>query len=331
MSAGSPSPPLRTVVVGAGPMGARHADAIRRVGSVVAAVVDRDPVAARGLARRHGARDAFRLGEVVTAEGIEVAHLCVPLVHHAAVAAEALGLGLHVLGEKPLAPTARETAALYALAAEHEVLFCPVHQFAFQPGIRRAVRTFGRIGELRNVDATFCSAGGVGRDDAALDAIVGDVLPHPLSLVDRLVPGALVGADWLVARPRPGELRAVTTGDPSLAITVSMGSRPTVATLTLHGTTGTIRADLFHGFSVVEPGGVSRARKAAHPFDLALRTGAAAGVNLARRARRSETAYPGLRTLVRAFHAAAATGGPAPVSEASALTVASARDALLAR
>ena len=38
--------------------------------------------------------------------------------------------------------------ALYALAAEHRVLLCPVHQFPFQGGVQHAVTEFGRIGEL---------------------------------------------------------------------------------------------------------------------------------------------------------------------------------------
>jgi hypothetical protein len=97
----------------------------------------------------------------------------------------------------------------------------------------------------------------------------------------------------------------------------------------LVGTHGTVLLDLYHGFAATEPGAVSRTRKVLHPFDESMRRIAAAGANLTRRAVRREPAYPGLRPLVAAFHAAV-RGGPVPIESETMLRQAQARDRLIA-
>ena len=175
-----------------------------------------------------------------------------------------------------------ETERLYALAPEHRVLLCPVHQFPFQRGVQKALAEFGRIGQLRHFEATFCSAGGAGRSAAELDAIVAEILPHPLSLMQLFAPGSLREEGWAgePARARRVPSHAERRQQVSFSILISMNSRPTVTALRLLGTTGTIHVDLFHGFCVIEPGAVSKWRKITHPFDLAVRTLVAAGSNL---------------------------------------------------
>ena len=302
-------------------MGLWHAHCIARAGGELAAVCDLDVHAARRLASRFkGAHAGVRLDEVLAEAKIDVLHICTPCQTHFELAAAAIRRGIHVLVEKPMTPDCAATERLYALAAEHRVLLCPVHQFPFQRGVRRAVAEAGRIGQLRHFEATFCSAGGAGRSDDELDAIVAEILPHPLSLMQCLVPGSPREEGWVVSRPAPGEFRAVlTAGGVCFSILISMNSRPTATALRLLGTAGTIHVDLFHGFCVIEPGGVSRWRKIIHPFDLATRTLAAAGRNLAGRAWRGEKAYPGLQRLVRDFYQAIATGTEPPLTAADAV------------
>jgi hypothetical protein len=57
---------------------------------------------------------------------------------------------------------------------------------------------------------------------------------------------------------------------------------------------------------------------------------AAAGWNLAGRALRGETAYPGLRTLVEEFYAAVRIEGPPPITPEASIALAEARDRILA-
>ena len=89
---------------------------------------------------------------------------------------------------------------------------------------------------------------------------------------------------------------------------ISTRGRPTRATLDVMGTKASAHADLYHGFAVVEQGSGTGVRKVARPFSLAGSTLGRAGTNLTRRALSRETAYPGLRELVRRTYDAIATG-----------------------
>src|SRR5262245_41728126 len=138
----------------------------------------------------------------------------------------------HVLVEKPLAATARETERLVRLAEDAGVLICPVHQFVFQDGVRRAVRWLRAIGDVVHIEVTFCSAGGSGRATARLDEIAAEILPHPLSLAQLFAPSLFARDAWEVRRPAPGELRVAIGGGSgaTASILVSMRARPTICT-----------------------------------------------------------------------------------------------------
>ena len=320
---------LGAAVVGAGLMGRWHARAVRHAGGVVAAVVDRDSQLAARLAAEHGAVVAPSLREAMSA-GVDIAHICTPLDTHVAITREAIGLGLHSLVEKPLAASATETAELLREAAEQRVLVCPVHQFPFQRGVSRVMAALPGIGPVLHLQAIACSAGGLEGGVDTLDRVAADILPHPLSLFASVLGVPLANVPWSVVRPRPGELLvAGEAGTATLSLIVSMTGRPTTNGLHVIGAGGTAHADLFHGFAVIESGGVSRARKIAHPFMLAGATLLDATGNLARRALVGETAYPGLRELIAAFYSAVRAKAPSPIAANRIHDLALARDAIL--
>ncbi len=323
----------RAAIAGAGLMGFWHAQTVQRIGGTVAAVFDLNAGAARRLADKFpGANAGTSLATLLTENKIDVLHICTPTATHGELAAAALARGIHVFAEKPMTPTAAETSRLCALASEHRVQLCPVHQFPFQRGVLKAHAALHRIGGLRHFEAKFCSAGGAGKSEAELDAIVADILPHPLSLMQRFTPGHLPENGWNVSRPAPGEFHAtLKSGGIGFSILISMNTRPTATSLHLLGSDGTIHVDLFHGFCVIEPGAVSRWRKIIHPFDLATRTLLAAGGNLATRTWQGESAYPGLRNLTAQFYEAVKGNAAAPISGDDTLTVATVRDRLTRR
>lgn len=326
MPARRPEHPIRGVVVGAGLMGRFHAAAVEAVGGTLTAVVDREVDRARSLAR--GALVAQSLAELAGG-AVDVVHVCTPADTHVDVVGEALALGAHAIVEKPVAPDGDATAGLLAAAGRHGAMLVPVHQFLFQPGIRRILARRERLGALVGVQFEAATAGA---DDGTLgpDELVADILPHPLALFVRLVEERPSQLEWLVRRPAAGELRAVAdTGGTTLEIVISTRARPTRARLGVTGTRGSAEADLYHGFATFEPGDVSRVWKAARPFTRSATTLAAAGGNLARRAAARETAYPGLRELVRQTYEAIATGTATPIAAEETLAVAQARDAIL--
>jgi predicted dehydrogenase len=323
---------LSVVVVGAGLMGRWHADAAVRAGGRVTAVVDRDLARAEALAARYSHSMARnQLGAALAGCETSVVHLCTPSPTHESLAREAIEAGHHVLVEKPLAPTLAATRRLLDLAAARRVLLCPVHQFAFQRGTLRMFRMLPRLGAVRHVDLIICSAGAEGQPDAVRDEVAFDTLPHPFSLLVRLLGSQFAEISWTVAHAGAGELRlsgaapGVTAG-----LVVSMSGRPTQNVVRVIADRGSVSSDLFHGFATFEKGTVSRARKVLRPLSTSSVDFVAAITNLGRRLLEREYAYPGLRELVRRLYVAVAENGANPISPADTLAVSAACDHVVA-
>jgi predicted dehydrogenase len=320
-------PLVRAAIVGAGQMGRWHAGAVDAAGGVVVAVADPDAERARALAG-----DVFAvssLAELGPEPGLDVVHVCTPVGSHADVVTAAADAGAHAIVEKPLAEDVTATRLLLERTEAAGRMVVPVHQFVFQPGVQGILRRLDELGPL--VRCAFVAAS-AGTETTALgaDELVSEILPHPLSLFARLTPLDVGELDWRVTRPAAGELRALAVaGETSLEIVLTAHGRPTSTTLEVMGTEGTARADLFHGFATVDRGRTTRATKLAGPFARSTRTLVGAGVNLAARTIAWETAYPGLRELVRRTYAAIADGSEPPITPAETVAVALARDRIL--
>lgn len=313
-------------------MGRWHAHAIRRTGGVVAGVVDPQAARANALAARlPGARSFPGLEAALETLQVDVVHVCTPSNMHGPLVRTALAARCHVLAEKPLAQTSPETADLLATAASVERLLVPVHQFGFQRGVLRLLACRQRLGSIVHIEAACASAGAEGGSESAADAIAADILPHFLGLSRSLLGVALASQRWSVVRSRPGEWRVMgQCGAVSIGYQVSMMARPTFAELRVLGERASARADLFHGYAVLERGGVSKSSKVARPFRLAAGSLVAAARNLGQRFIQREPAYPGLAELVRRMHRAARGEGPVPITAGETLDIAETRDRLIA-
>lgn len=331
VSASPPGNLLRAGIVGAGLMGRWHAEAVRRAGGRVVAVTDVNQDKAKHLASRYGgARSYSSMESMLNDLELDVLHICTPPSTHGELAEAGVKAGLHLLVEKPLTATAAEAERLLNLASDRGVLLCPIHQFVFQDGVMKAQEFLPRIGRVLHLGGVVCSAGGVGKPEDQWDEIVAEILPHPLSLMLCFLPNSLAGVGWKTMRPSPGELRAYgETSGTSLSIFVSMSARPTECTFQVVGTEGALHFNLFHGYSFLQPGQVSRARKIIHPFDRGARHVWAASTNLARRIIQWQPAYPGLEQLIDAFYHAVRTRTGAPISREDSLAVSRARDCLI--
>jgi len=322
-----------TVIVGAGLMGTWHAHALKAAGLAVVAVVDTDLARAKQLAKRCRAAASERLADALEHRPFAV-HVCTPPDSHLEVLSASLDAGAHCLVEKPFAPDAATARRMLELAEQRTLLACPVHQFLFQRGIERVHRAVMEFGPLLHADFVACSAGAIAGGDSPerRARLALDILPHPLSLLRRLLGRPLDVSDWAVAIPAPGEVRvAGIAGTVSVGILLSATGRPTRNTARFIGEHGTMHVDLFHGFATFESPRVSRIRKITRPFSASAATLAGAAANLAVRLARREPAYPGLRELVTAFYAAAEVGKPGPITPAETIDVADAGDRLAAR
>ena len=342
----APAAGPRVAVVGAGLMGRWHADAATRAGGEIVGICDSNREAARALATRMKVR-CFEgtLDDLLAKTKPDVVHICTPLGSHRDLSERALMADADVIVEKPLASDAGETEGLLTLASERQRVLCPVHQLVFQPWLGLVQR----VGELLSIDYSACSAGALDRGARDADEVADEILSHPLALFERLLSRAqlpsatdssvvrgeavdLGALQWSAERSAPGELRAHAIGARvALSLAISLRGRPPRHELQLTGSQGTLHADLFHGFAWHERATTSRAYKIARPFSLAGHQIAGAAVNLARRAARSEPAYPGLRSLVAQLYASRASHpAVSPLSAHHTLAVARARDAILA-
>ena len=312
-------------------MGYWHAKAIKRAGVSLHAVIDTNPKAAQRLAAGYRTAESFSdVNRMLDRMKLDVLHICTPLSTHYKFAELAVEAGLHVVIEKPITARSEEAKRLYDIARMKGVHLCPVHQFLYQEGVVRASRMLSVIGRIVHMEGVFCSSGGVGLEGKPLDEIVADILPHPLSLIQKFHPEGLSKKEWDVQWGIPGEFRAIgETEGIGMSILISMNSRPTECSFRVRGTNGTIHLDLFHGYMLLERGKVSKLRKIIRPLDLSIKRFFAATGNLSRRAIRREPAYPGLQALIGSFYSSLRRGMPLPISQGEALAVALVRDGLL--
>jgi predicted dehydrogenase len=243
---------------------------------------------------------------------------------------QAIDAGIHVLAEKPLAMTAGDTEQLADLATRNGVILCPVHQMSFQDGAIRATTDLPSIGDVSAIALRVFSAGGTGQALSALDQLVSEILPHPLSIVGAFWPNAgLNTARWSIHSSAPGELLVGGEhGGALLSIHISLSGRPPCFEMNIAGERGSIAIDFLHGYSIRFNGSVSRQQKILQPFKIGLAQFGAASANLAKRALRGESAYPGLRLLVGRFYAAVRGESASPISLQDTLLVAIAREAI---
>ena len=310
-------------------MGRWHAHAARRAGALVVAVADPDAVRAGRLA----AATYRDLPEMLAATTPDVLHLCTPTATHGGLLRLAAESGVPAFAEKPLAANLAETRALLGTAEKAGTWLCPVHQYAFQSSIETILRDRARVGDPALIELAFYSAGAEGQPAADHRGIAADILPHPLSILQRLCPGPLPAAElWQIGQSGYGTFSLQTIiADALVRITVSMTARPTRATLDLYGTRGAFAADLFHDYVFFRDGAASRRSKMTRP----LRDGAGhfghAALNLAGRALRGETAYPGLTALCARVYASLDGRTALPILAEQILEVAALRDDFIAR
>src|SRR5262245_21070492 len=182
-------------------MGRWHAYFAARKAAEVAAVVDPRPEAALALRKHYpGARSFDELTQCLREVAVEVVHVCTGAATHRHLAEAALLAGKHVLVEKPLAPSLRETEELLALAQGQRLRLGVVHQFPFQRGFRGLRRNLSRIGSLVRIGFTVCSAGGEGQSMNERQRILLEMLPHPVSLFSALLDKTFARCQWSVVR-----------------------------------------------------------------------------------------------------------------------------------
>jgi UDP-N-acetyl-2-amino-2-deoxyglucuronate dehydrogenase len=146
------SEPLHTAIIGCGAISHWHLDAIDRAGVpiTVTAAIDPDPANAQRIADRTGATPYASLHDALEHRDFDAALVAVPHHLHEPVATEALRAGLHVLLEKPLAPTVDACERILAVAREAGTVFMVAENAQYWPEVLtvRDLIADGAIGDV---------------------------------------------------------------------------------------------------------------------------------------------------------------------------------------
>ncbi|HEY0263414.1 MAG TPA: Gfo/Idh/MocA family oxidoreductase [Granulicella sp.] len=135
---------MRVAVVGAGAFGRNHLRVYRELAEAGApveltAVADANEAVVAEAAARYGVA-GFSSVEAMLAAGVRVdaASVCVPTVEHRAASLALLAAGVHLLIEKPLAPSLEDADAILAEAARQGSIVQVGHLERFNPAVTAA-------------------------------------------------------------------------------------------------------------------------------------------------------------------------------------------------
>jgi predicted dehydrogenase len=149
---------VKAGVVGIGFIGVAHVEALRRLGVEVGGVVGSTPARARAKAEAAGLPTVYESVEALAADpSIDVIHIASPNQAHADQVRVCLAAGKHVVCEKPLALSPKDTADLVATAAETDLVNAVCFNIRFYPLNHQAMAMVaaGEIGEVRLITGSY--------------------------------------------------------------------------------------------------------------------------------------------------------------------------------
>jgi predicted dehydrogenase len=149
---------LGAAVVGTGFIGPVHVEALRRLGRPVVGVLGSSPEKSRAAAAALGIPKGYdRYEDLLADPAVSVVHLASPNRLHFQQCRLALAAGKHVVCEKPLALTARETAELVALAGRMPGVAAVCYNVRFYPLCLEARQrvTNGQLGDIYHVTGSY--------------------------------------------------------------------------------------------------------------------------------------------------------------------------------
>jgi predicted dehydrogenase len=169
--------PLRIGVLGTGRITRKIGPAIARVaGAELAAVGSRDGERAAAWAAEQGAtRSHGSYAALLDDPEIDAVYVALPPSLHREWTVRAAERGLHVLCEKPLAPSFGEAAEMVAACRQHGVQLLDGVMWVHTPraALMRAVIDSDTLGEVRRVTSAFSFPAGWGADEHRFKADLG--------------------------------------------------------------------------------------------------------------------------------------------------------------
>jgi predicted dehydrogenase len=174
-----PNRPLSVVVVGYG-FGGRtfHAPLVQAAADLsLDAIVTANPARREQAAADYPGVALYESVEQAWSAGHDLAAISTANVTHVPFASAALGAGLHVVLDKPIAATAEQARELAARAAEADRLIVPFQNRRWDSDIRTAVKVAraGTIGEVHRFESRITKMRIVPKDGWRVSAVTEDM------------------------------------------------------------------------------------------------------------------------------------------------------------
>ena len=276
--------PLRVGIVGCGHAAeVWHIPALRKTKDVkLAAVCDINESLAKKTAERiHTNRYYADLSEMLTEEKLDILHICTPPSTHAALSIKAMEAGLHVLVEKPMALSTKDTDEMIKASQSNHVKLCVVHNALFMPVILKAKSMIsnGELGEVTGISIKDSWP----KDNPYLRnkdhwyhklpcGVFGEMLPHPIYLARAFIglaePEAVYARkfssfEWVAA----DELRVILNGKKGIGtLTESCNWSKDSMLLDIFGTRMNLYVNL-NGGILVKYNSIGGESRAGHALD----------------------------------------------------------------
>lgn len=210
---------LRVAVLGCGYWGPKHVRVLSASGAVQhLSVVDPQEDRLAALARSFPSIRTFSsLADALP--HVDAVVVATPPTTHRGLAEQAIAAGKHVLVEKPLAPDARDAAALVDAAEAAGVTLMTGHTFEYNPAVvmLRDIIDSGALGDLYYVDTARLNLG-LYQGDVN---VVYDLAPHDVSIVNfllRRLPETVEAWGARHAHKRTEDVAYLRLGYPSMGL-----------------------------------------------------------------------------------------------------------------
>jgi predicted dehydrogenase len=265
--------PLRAAVIGCGAIAYHHLPFLSSSSrSRLVAVCDRSAALARAAADRFAAEASFvEVGALLESARPEVVHVLTPPHTHDPIVRAALAAGAHVICEKPMTGSARESEALLDAAAAADRVLQESRNLLFNDSIialRRLIdeNRLGRIIEcdvllsLNFLDGPFGDLNLSGRAVRLPGGAVHDFIPHLAYLFLEITGASEIDEVCGVLANRSGNIRAefdfldalLEAGQVRGRMRIATDTAPDAFRVTARGTAATAETDLYNPFMRIE-------------------------------------------------------------------------------
>ncbi len=178
---------IKVAVIGVGSMGCNHARIYSEMEDVeLVAVADPRREVAQKVAERCRARAYVDYREMLNNEDLDAVSIAVPTSLHWEVGLCALGKGIHVLMEKPLASSEQEANELIECAKKNQAKLMVGHIERFNPAVSELKSRLekGELGEIYKIDVQRIGPFPSRITDVG---VITDLSVHDLDIIDYLI------------------------------------------------------------------------------------------------------------------------------------------------